>query len=191
MESVGDFLRGFATEYATELGICAAVVALIVLLLSLSTIARAWRDVRRRRRFAREFGISVPRGVNVRWSKRPYAMVWYRLSYPRWAHPCKDRTRDRRFRHNPIVSVPSVLQLEHWRIFSLDPLAMTSFVAAMRAHGNRVPLCEEEVMKRQEALRHMRTSGLRQAEPPARAWMLTEANVLRGYPSDYVLTLRK
>lgn len=101
--------------------------------------------------FRQEFGVPVPPQVTVSWFAQEFPESWYLLTTPSWTHSNQDGTRDKRYSDASMNRRTSVIQVSHWQMFSCDPIAMNDFVIALRAAGNRIPLCADEKAKMKKA----------------------------------------
>ena len=118
------------------------------LIYSIIELGKHLYSIHLRKCFAEEYHISeLPDYARLAKNESGYDK-YYTLAYPRWAFSNKDGTADNRRRgHNGIIWRPSYLYLGRYRISTSRPDDMIDLVEMLRAAGNEISQCKEEIYK--------------------------------------------
>lgn len=107
-----------------------------------------------RQLFRQHYKITIlPKSITVTRNKRSTGFCYYELSYPHWAHPKSDGTRDGRYRSNGIVWKQSNLYLDDYTLTSLYPYDLLFMVQVLRAQGIPIRRTVEELEKQHQLQR--------------------------------------
>ncbi|MBR6252526.1 MAG: restriction endonuclease [Clostridia bacterium] len=131
---------------------CASIAAILFLLLTVLIVFWCIEGSLIKKKFQKEYGITLPKGVHVNTHKSGYYINYSVLCFPYWLYSNNDGTKNKRYSNNRLIyNMNSTLHFNKYIIKSSSPFIIVNIVTALRQKygDNIIEKNEEELRKYQ------------------------------------------